>query len=51
MNIKKILYPTDFSEYSMVALPYAIDLSKQNKAELHCLHVVDLAYDLSLIHI
>jgi nucleotide-binding universal stress UspA family protein len=45
LNISRILYPTDFSEYSMAALPYAIDLSKQNKAELHCLHVVNTAYD------
>ena len=43
MNIDKILYPTDFSEYSMAALPYAIGLSKQNESELHCLHVVDIA--------
>jgi nucleotide-binding universal stress UspA family protein len=43
LNIKKILYPTDFSEYSLCALPYAIDLSRQSKSELHCVYVVDIA--------
>jgi nucleotide-binding universal stress UspA family protein len=44
-NISRILYPTDFSEYSMAALPYVIGLSEQNKSELHCLHVVDTAQE------
>ncbi len=44
LSIKKILYPTDFSEYSLAALPYAIELSLQNNAELHCMHVVDETY-------
>lgn len=42
ININKILYPTDFSEYSMAALPYAVSLSQQNNAELYCLHVVEM---------
>jgi nucleotide-binding universal stress UspA family protein len=42
LNLKKILYPTDFSEYSMAALPYAVGLTKQNDAELYCLHVVEM---------
>jgi nucleotide-binding universal stress UspA family protein len=42
LNIKKILYPTDFSEYSLAALPYAVSIAKQNDAELYCLHVVDM---------
>lgn len=42
IDINKILYPTDFSEYSRVALPYAIDLTRQNNAELFCLHVVEM---------
>ena len=42
IKINKILYPTDFSEYSKAALPYAISLSKQNNAELYCLHVVEM---------
>lgn len=42
LNLKKILYPTDFSEYSLAALPYAVSIAKQNNAELYCLHVVDM---------
>ena len=43
INIKKVLYPTDFSDHSLVALPYAVSLAGHYDAELHCLHVVDLA--------
>ena len=43
VDIKKILYPTDFSEHSLVALPYSISLAGHYDAELHCLHVVDMA--------
>ncbi len=39
--IRKILYPTDFSERSVVAVPLALDLARLYGAELHCLHVVD----------
>jgi nucleotide-binding universal stress UspA family protein len=42
LNLKKILYPTDFSEYSLAALPYAVDLAQQNDAELYCLYVVEI---------
>jgi nucleotide-binding universal stress UspA family protein len=42
VDINKILYPTDFSEYSKAALPYAIDMTRQNNAELFCLHVVEM---------
>jgi len=42
LNLKKILYPTDFSEYSLAALQYAVSIAKQNNAELFCLHVVDM---------
>lgn len=45
LNLKKILYPTDFSEYSIAALPYAIGLAKQNDAELYCLHVVEMPHE------
>jgi nucleotide-binding universal stress UspA family protein len=40
--IRKILYPTDFSERSLAALPLAVDLAQRYDAELHCLHVVDM---------
>ncbi len=43
-QIKKILYPTDFSEHSLCALPYAKELAKNSSAEIHCLHVVDESY-------
>jgi nucleotide-binding universal stress UspA family protein len=36
----KILVPTDFSEYSGKALQRALDISKQNEAELVLLHVI-----------
>ncbi len=39
-NVKKILAPIDFSEYSMQALKGAWDLAKDTNAELHLLHVV-----------
>lgn len=44
-NLKKILYPTDFSEYSLAALPYAVGLTQQNEAELYCLHVVEMPHE------
>lgn len=37
---KKILVPTDFSEYSDAALKYAIDLAKQGGGKIYLLHVV-----------
>ena len=40
--INKVLYPTDFSERSLAALPLAVDLAQRYGAELHCLHVVDM---------
>jgi nucleotide-binding universal stress UspA family protein len=43
-EIKKILYPTDFSELSACALEYATYLAQRCSAELHCLHVVDDSY-------
>ena len=44
MSFKKILYPTDFSELSLCALPHAIQFAREFDAELHCLHVVDESY-------
>lgn len=40
MNIEKILFATDFSEGSAVALPYAIDIAKKYGARLYLVHVV-----------
>lgn len=44
INLRKILYPTDFSKHSLAALPHALSLSQQYHTELHCLHVVDETY-------
>lgn len=40
MKVEKILFPTDFSEGSFHALPYAVDLSKHYNAKLCILHVI-----------
>ena len=45
LNLKAVLYPTDFSECSLAALPYAVGLAQQNHAELHCMHVVDVPHE------
>jgi nucleotide-binding universal stress UspA family protein len=39
ISIRKILYPTDFSEYANFALPYAAELAKTYKSEVIVLHV------------
>ena len=38
MNIDRILFPTDFSDSSRQALPYAVALAEAHDAELHLLH-------------
>ncbi len=40
INLKRILLPTDFSEYSRRAQNYACAFAEQFGAELHVLHVV-----------
>ena len=42
MKIKRILYPTDFSETARQALTHALFLAEQYDAELHLLHAVVL---------
>jgi len=44
IKLAKILYPTDFSDLSLTALKYARSFSQAYNAQLHCLHVVDEAY-------
>ncbi len=39
---KKILVPTDFSEYSDAALKYAIDLAKHSGGKIYVLHVIGI---------
>jgi nucleotide-binding universal stress UspA family protein len=40
MKVEKILFPTDFSEGSFHALPFAVDLSKHYNSKLYILHVI-----------
>ena len=44
VKFEKILFPTDFSELSLAALRHAWELAEAFEANLHCLHVVDDAY-------
>jgi universal stress protein A len=41
LKFKRILVPTDFSDYSGKALDYAIDFAQSHGAELVLLHVVE----------
>lgn len=41
IKLKKILYPTDFSESSLEALKYAVSLAQEFKARLVVMHVVN----------
>jgi nucleotide-binding universal stress UspA family protein len=40
VEIKRILFATDFSEGSFHALPYAVDMAKNYGAKLYLIHVV-----------
>ena len=42
LKIKKILYPTDFSNCSKQAFPHALFLAQKYSAELHILHVITI---------
>jgi len=42
INLKRILLPTDFSEYSEEATRYACELAERFDAELHLLHVLEV---------
>ncbi len=44
LPIKKLLFPTDYSDLARAALAHAIALANLFKAEFHCLHVIDDAY-------
>jgi len=41
MQIKKILWPTDFSENSNAVLPYVLSLSQRYGAEIYLLYVAE----------
>jgi universal stress protein A len=40
MEIKKILFATDFSEGSRNALPYAVDIAMRHGAKIYAVHVI-----------
>lgn len=42
ISIKKILLPTDFSEYSKAGMTYACELAEKFGSELHLLHVLEI---------
>ena len=44
LKIANILFPTDFSDLAQGALPFAREMTGSFQAQLHCLHVVDEAY-------
>jgi len=44
MKVEKILFPTDFSEGSFHALPYAVDLTRHYNSKLYILHII---YDIT----
>ena len=41
MKIERIMVPTDFSEHSLAALRYAIELSPEHGPEIVLVHVVE----------
>jgi nucleotide-binding universal stress UspA family protein len=41
MEIKKVLWPTDFSGTAEKALPYVTSLSKKYQTEIHVLYVIE----------
>src|SRR5512139_828777 len=40
MEIKSILFPTDFSKAATAALPAAVDMAKLFRAKLYLMHVI-----------
>jgi nucleotide-binding universal stress UspA family protein len=44
MRFEKILFPTDFSDLAQAALRHARELADVFAAQLHCIHIVDDAY-------
>lgn len=41
MDVKKILWPTDFSKISEIALPHVKSLTEKYDAEIHVLYVIE----------
>ena len=48
LEVKKVLWPTDFSSIAQKALPYVTSLTMQYGAEIHVLYVIkDIAHHVS----
>ena len=45
IDIKKVLFPTDFSDCSSQALRYAVHFAQRHRAELHLMHAIVLHDD------
>ena len=41
MKIERILVPVDFSEHSLAALKYALELAREHESEVVLVHVVE----------
>ena len=41
MDVRKILWPTDFSKNASAALPYVQSLGEKHQTEVHVLYVID----------
>jgi len=41
MEVKKVLWPTDFSSSAEKALPYVTDLTQKYGAEIHVIYVIE----------
>lgn len=40
-TVKKIIFPTDFSDLSVKALPWVFELAEKFGAEVHCIYIVE----------
>ena len=45
LNIRRVLFPTDFSDFSKRAMSHAVKLAQDHRAELHMLHAIVLHED------
>jgi|ERR1017187_355986 nucleotide-binding universal stress UspA family protein len=50
LEMREILYATDFSAESLAAAPYAISLAQENQAGLALLNVIEPSGDVELVH-
>jgi nucleotide-binding universal stress UspA family protein len=50
LELKEILYATDFSQESLAALPYAVSMAQEFQSRLTLLHVVGEAKTGDLVH-